>query len=116
MPTNEERREVAARLRKLTKQYGIHSDKQFYELLDKTLDNPRGFHTYVSNLFYLADLIEPEPICIANITFTKEQQEELFQRVMEELRVSECPNCEARAEKRMSELKPCPCCGAEVVW
>lgn len=59
--TDNERREVAARLRELTKRYGIHSDEQFCELFDKTLDNPRGFHTWVSNIFYLADLIEPEP-------------------------------------------------------
>ena len=67
--TNNERREVAARLRLLPDQRGIYSDRQFFELLDekifclldKALDNPRGFHTWVSNIFYLADLIEPEP-------------------------------------------------------
>ena len=67
--TDNERREVAARLRLLPDQRGIYSDRQFFELLDekifflldKALDNPRGFHTWVSNIFYLADLIEPEP-------------------------------------------------------
>ena len=75
MPTNEERREVAARLRLLPDQRGIYSDRQFFELLDekifclldKALDNPRGFHTWVSNIFYLADLIEPEPERTVNL-------------------------------------------------
>lgn len=61
MPTNDERRQVAARLRELIKQYGMPNGERFYELLDRTLDDPSGYHSYVSVTLYLADLIEPEP-------------------------------------------------------
>lgn len=60
MPSNDERRQVAARLRELIKQYGMPNGERFYELLDRTLDDPSGYHSYVSVTLYLADLIEPE--------------------------------------------------------
>lgn len=36
------------------------------------------------------------PVCVANITFTAEQQEELFQRVIEKLHTNRCPDCGAK--------------------
>ena len=90
MPTNDERREIAARLRECAPTYrrkGGHPD------MTSSLVAIAG--TSIDSLFdRLADLIEPESMCVANITFTQEQQEELFQRVMEELRVHGCPNLE----------------------
>ena len=93
MPTNEERREVAARLRELAGVKHLdtfpHWDEAVMEswhsirlLLGSNHINPDEDHEEICNR--LADLIEPEPVCVANITFTAEQQEELFQRVMKE--------------------------------
>ena len=88
MPTNEERREVAARLRE------IATDscrcKDYLYALEWAIGCDFG-NDYEGLNHRLIDLIEPEPMCVANITFTKEQQEELFQRVIEGVRVSEMP-------------------------
>lgn len=95
MLPKEERREIAARLRE--HQYGdvrastyedgmVSSWLRLKDALGADGDDPQEDHTTMFG--YLADLIEPEPECVANITFTAEQQEELFQRVMEELRVN----------------------------
>ena len=101
MPTNEERREVAARLRDKSETRWL----DFYDLARvlgvKEGHGSDGFINMSDKVWLtLADLIEPEPICIANITFTAEQQEELFQRVMKELRANGCPNCGAKVVDR----------------
>jgi len=92
MPSLDERREVAENLRTMTMR-GCRYKEEFYDLLNETVMNEWDFHSFSNVAERLADLIEPEPICIANIIFTAEQQEELFQRVMEEFRVNGCPNC-----------------------
>lgn len=97
MPTSEERREVATRLRAIKFEDPTDMDIEkelnaFYNALECDVGQKRWT---IDPYQFLADLIEPEPMCVANITFTQEQQEELFQRVMEELRVHGCPNCGA---------------------
>lgn len=96
MPTNEERREIAARLREV-KTFAINRPIDELEALAFAVGcSICQEHWRVHLADRLADLIEPEPICIANITFTAKQQEELFQRVMDELRENGCPNCGAK--------------------
>lgn len=93
MPTNEERKAVAARLRE--NEYSLEYFT-LMEILGFDMDAEPyfdGYHRRPERLakdmrMRLADLIEPEPVSVANITFTAEQQEELFQRVMKELRVN----------------------------
>ena len=99
MPTNEERHEVATKLLNCAS-LSIPSPIPLY-LKKAVHGNYPHWTTYSdsSTLERLASLIEPEPMCIANITLTAEQQEELFQRVMEELRVNGCPNCDAKVVK-----------------
>ena len=96
MPTNEERCEIAARLREWTHS-GKYAQKNVY-LLDDVVRAVTGIPDGdVDEIMRrLADLIEPEPVCIANVTFTAKQQKELFQRVMDELRENGCPNCGAK--------------------
>lgn len=111
MPSNDERRQVAARLRELIKQYGIPSAERFYELLDKTLEDPSGYHSYVSIILYLADLIEPEE---RTCTMTKKGPEFILAGWWE---CSECgpvyPPC--NDEIAVWALQKCPRCGAKVV-
>lgn len=106
MPTNEERRQVVAKLRE--HQHGdvryptfeggmIASWLRLREALGLEGDNPQEDH--IAMFGYLADLIEPESSVIANITFTPEQQEELFQRVMKEFYINGYPKCEAHVEE-----------------
>lgn len=106
MPTNEERRQVVAKLRE--HQHGdvryptfeggmIASWLRLREALGLEGDNPQEDHT--SMFGYLADLIELESSVIANITFTPEQQEELFQRVMKEFYTNGYPKCGACVEE-----------------
>lgn len=106
MPTNEERRQIAAKLRE--HQHGdvrypsfeggmIASWLRLREALSIEGNNPQEDHTVMFG--YLADLIEPESSIIANITFTAEQQEELFQRVIKEFHTNGCPKCGARVEE-----------------
>lgn len=91
--TDNERREVAAMLRE--NEYGLEHFT-LMEILGFDEDAEPyfdGYHRRPELLakdmrHRLADLIEPEPECIANIIFAAEQQEELFQRVMEELHVN----------------------------
>ena len=66
---------------------------------------------------------EPEPICIANLAFTAEQQEEVFQRVIKETQAKKptlvlyeneaevCPEC---GEPLLDYANYCPNCGAKV--
>ena len=59
-PTNEERREVAERLRNMTCRDCRYAE-QFYELLEETVMNVWDFHEFDDVADRLADLIEPEP-------------------------------------------------------
>lgn len=59
-PTNEERREVAERLRNMTCRDCRYAE-QFYELLKETVMNVWDFHEFDDVADRLADLIEPEP-------------------------------------------------------
>lgn len=59
-PTNEERREVAERLRNMTCRDCRYAE-QFYELLKETVMNVWDFHEFDDVADRLAGLIEPEP-------------------------------------------------------
>lgn len=88
MPTDDERRQIAARLRslKFTFEDGLEDElSAFYDALEC---NPGQKRWETNPYWFLADLIEQEPICIVNITFTAEQQEELFQRVIEYVEIN----------------------------
>lgn len=60
MIDNEERREVAEKLRTMTMR-GCRYKEQFYELLEETVMREWDFHSFGDLANRLADLIEPEP-------------------------------------------------------
>lgn len=59
-PTDEERREVAARLRTMCV-CGCRYAEQFCELLNETVMDAWDFHDFPDVAYRLADLIEPAP-------------------------------------------------------
>lgn len=59
-PTDEERREVAARLRAMCV-CGCRYAEQFCELLNETVMDAWDFHDFPDVAYRLADLIEPDP-------------------------------------------------------
>jgi hypothetical protein len=60
MPTNDERREVAARLREANK-HGFYSDTALVDTIEGIIGtSPCGDHADLMTLYRLADLIEPE--------------------------------------------------------
>lgn len=128
MPTNDERREVAARLRKTEIEdlgFGLGSSAHLGEAIGECVRLVSGHDCLVdAGLNRLADLIEPEPICIANLTFTAEQQDEVFQRVMKEMQAkkqtlvlyeNEAEVCHECGEPLPDYANFCPNCGAKVV-
>lgn len=60
MPTNEERREIAERLRAMCA-YGCKYAEQFYDLLFETVMDEWDDYTFGEVADRIADLIEPEP-------------------------------------------------------
>lgn len=59
-PTDEERREVAARLRTMCV-CGCRYAEQFCELLNETVMDAWDFHDFPDVAYRLSDLIEPDP-------------------------------------------------------
>lgn len=88
MPTNDERREVAARLRK---------DDVFWNVVKTDIDTYRN---------YLADLIEPEPERTCEFIPFIEDDGSVF--------VENCSECDAAVLSRCG-FNYCPNCGARVV-
>lgn len=97
MPTNEERREVAEMLRVLADENNVTATPSFNHTLFRALGGeppaPPSMPTlgdleaYDKALLYrLADLIEPEPVCIANVAITAEQIEKIKADVLKELK------------------------------
>lgn len=58
MPTDDERREVARRLRNMCSR-GCRYSEEFYELLNETVMHEWDFHSFQDVADRLADLIEP---------------------------------------------------------
>ena len=136
MPTNEERREVAARLRVLASNKTADEELVLDALGLYRGNNIEGFDAHC--VMELADIIEPEPVCIANINITEEQVEKIKSDVLKELyqpertcrmkkkeskyvlsgwwECSECgivyPPCNEVME--LWALQYCPHCGAKV--
>lgn len=101
MPTNEERQEIAENLRIMTS-YGCKYAEQFYDLLKETVMDSWDFHEFGDVADRLADLIEPEPVCIANVTITAEQIEEIKADVLKELEQPE-RTCKVEQDYDMME-------------
>lgn len=118
-PTNEERREVAERLRNMTCRDCRYAE-QFYELLKETVMNVWDFHEFDDVADRLADLIEPEPErtcrklpptdmgCEHTLTVKHKCGMEYAAR-LEYARCSECDG------EFCVEYAYCPFCGAKVV-
>ena len=115
MPTNKERREVAARLRVLASNKAADEELVLDALGLYRGDNTEGFDAHC--VMELADLIEPEPVCIANVTITDEQIEKIKADVLKELEQTE-RTCEFDSEA--CGKRRCKRCGAFVsvdsVW
>ena len=137
MPTNDERREVAARLRVLASSKAADEELTLDALGLYRGNNIEGFDTHC--VMCLADLIEPEQVCIANITITAEQIDKIKADVLKELEQPgrtcrmtkkghefvlagwwECSECgtvypPCNEEIALWALQYCPHCGAKVV-
>ena len=115
MPTNEERREVAARLRVLASHKAADEELVLDALGLYRGNNTEGFDAHC--VMELADIIEPEPVCIANITITDEQVEKIKADVLKELEQTE-RTCEF--DSQACGKRRCKRCGAFVsvdsVW
>lgn len=100
MPTNDERREVAARLRNLASHKAADEELTLDALGLYRGENIEGYNTY--GVIQLADLIEPEPErtcryeCTNRCTWV-------------------CTSCGREVETRHFGYNYCPNCGAKVV-
>ena len=103
-PTNEERREVAERLRNMTCRDCRYAE-QFYELLKETVMNVWDFHEFDDVADRLADLIEPEPERTCCIYDTDHGFEDSLR----------CDACKMTFNRPWQPFKFCPNCGAKVV-
>lgn len=104
-PTNEERREVAERLRNLDA-YEIRYAEQFYEELNDTVMNSWDFHSFQGLADRLADLIEtaPERTCQITGVYTSHASTHL----------REVGRCDACGELIETGHRYCFNCGAKV--
>lgn len=106
-PTDEERREVAQKLRNMCC-CGCRYAEQFYELLKETVMSSWDFHEYRDVAERLADLIEPAPERTCRPTHDRGRWE--------------CDECGCVIEpgfypqfRGNGVLHYCPNCGAKVV-
>lgn len=104
MTRNEERREVAERLRNMTCRDCRYAE-QFYELLKETVMNVWDFHEFDDVADRLADLIEPEPDRTCRIYDTDHGFEDSLR----------CDACQMTFNRPWQPFKFCPNCGAKVV-
>ena len=111
MPTNEERREVAARLRNLAGHKAADEELTLDALGLYRGENIEGYDTY--GVMQLADLIEPEPERTCNMELVKRGP------IYSVWRFSCCgyEYSENRSDVGATELPGtiCPKCGAKVV-
>ena len=141
MPTNKERRDVAARLRDI-------DAKTWHTTWHELCAMKNACGCYVGQDQHdvelkdrLADLIEPEPVCLANITITDDQVDKIKSDILKELELPErtctfsvyqtgddhyptCSACGYEAAREECEdyvgvvyyeKRHCPNCGAKVV-
>lgn len=118
MPTNEERREVAARLRSLKFTFEDDLEDELSAFYDALECNPRQKRWETNPYWFLADLIEPEPERTCRNVFPKDgilpnHPETMF-------RCSECgcdvQDCESYAISMVGgSWNFCPNCGLKVV-
>ena len=85
MTTNEERRDAAARLRMLDASEWSCYGQEFDAIMDACECNFGQCWQDMELCERLADLIEPEPVCIANVTITAEQIEKIKADVLKVL-------------------------------
>ena len=109
-PTDEERREVAARLRTMCV-CGCRYAEQFCELLNETVMDAWDFHDFPDVAYRLADLIEPEP----ERTCRAEQDYEAMEDGIPDCRIWRCECGEEFPFWRGGKPIYCPACGAKVV-
>lgn len=108
-PTDEERREVAEKLRTMC-MGGCRYAEQFYELLKEKVMNAWDFHEFEDVADRLADLIEPEP----ERTCRAEQDYEAMEDGIPDCRIWRCECGEKFPFWRGLEPNFCPNCGARV--
>ena len=126
MPTNEERRAIASAMREEAQKWDrVNPEGWFYSVyyIDTILQDLVRFagidgSVKTSELFSrFADLIEPEQVCIANVTFTDEQVEKIKADVLKEL---EQPERTCEFDSQACGKRRCKRCGALVsvdsVW
>ena len=107
MPTTEERREVAARLRNLAGHKAADEELTLDALGLYRGENIEGYDTY--GVMQLADLIEPEQERTCALTHRSWDDGMCTWGV-------ECSECGARFEHETGECwRYCPRCGAKVV-
>ena len=115
MPTNEERSSIAVRLRVLASHKAADEELVLDALGLYRGDNIEGFDAHC--VMELADIIEPEQVCIANVTFTDEQIEKIKSDVLKEL---EQPERTCEFDSQVCGKRRCKRCGAFVsvdsVW
>ena len=103
MLTNEERREVAARLRNLAGHKAADEELTLDALGLYRGENIEGYDTY--GVMQLADLIEPEPERTCKFIPFIEDDGSVF--------IENCSECDAAVLSRC-EFNYCPNCGARV--
>ena len=103
MPSNEERREVAARLRNLAGHKAADEELTLDALGLYRGENIEGYDTY--GVMQLADLIEPEPERTCKFIPFIEDDGSVF--------IENCSECDAAVLSRC-EFNYCPNCGARV--
>lgn len=118
-PTNEERREVAERLRNMTCRDCRYAE-QFYELLKETVMNVWDFHEFDDVADRLADLIEPEPerTCRKLPPLNSGDRYTLTAKYASGLEYSETlayARCSECGTHFCDDFAYCPKCGAKVV-
>ena len=118
-PTNEERREVAERLRNMTCRDCRYAE-QFYELLKETVMNVWDFHEFDDVADRLADLIEPEPerTCRKLPPLNSGDRYTLTLKYASGLEYSETlayARCSECGTHFCDDFAYCPKCGAKVV-
>lgn len=117
-PTNEERREVAERLRNMTCRDCRYAE-QFYELLKETVMNVWDFHEFDDVADRLADLIEPEPerTCRKLPPLNSGDRYTLTAKYASGLEYSETlayARCSECGTHFCADFAYCPYCGAKV--
>lgn len=115
-PTNEERREVAERLRNMTCRDCRYAE-QFYELLKETVMNVWDFHEFDDVADRLADLIEPEPERTCRIEYVYAEGSAWPHAACSECggSLSYYDTVNEYGEESMDPCPYCPNCGAKVV-